>query len=443
MVFIVIVIVIVQLLNNLISVHHPLSTTQLDMSQQQSISKYFTTSKKPRIEESSTSTKPSTKTNTKSGAKTSKKTSTKTSTSGLKFGSGSVVRSDEVFIIDDSDSNQEPIDVDVDVDGNKRRKGQGEAEGEGEGEVEVTKKLFEGLSDDIDVDRHKRFSRLIRRTDASSNTNTSTNTATSKATGSAPTKYTPLEQQVLALRASHPDCLLMVEVGYRIRFFGNDALAASKVLSIYAHQDHNFMVASIPTFRILVHCRRLVAAGLKVAIVRQTETAAIRKATKQSSSSGFERAVVAVFTQGTLLDDDDPAFQDLIRTKKSSERTTKGDGDGDDEDGEDDEELGESDLQGAAEGEGIDDPMEGEWLAAIYEITVTTGKGKGKGNSDEGLLTSHSQPMCSILAVNVQVRVGNSRALFPYYVRILFSYTSQYFYFPPLGLFLLCCMAPA
>ena len=49
-----------------------------------------------------------------------------------------------------------------------------------------------------------------------------------------------------------------------MRFFGDDAVVASRVLNIFAHKDHNFMVASIPTHRSVHHCRRLVSAGLKV-----------------------------------------------------------------------------------------------------------------------------------------------------------------------------------
>lgn len=35
--------------------------------------------------------------------------------------------------------------------------------------------------------------------------------------------------QVLSLKRAHPDLLLMVECGYRFRFFGEDALEAAKV----------------------------------------------------------------------------------------------------------------------------------------------------------------------------------------------------------------------
>jgi hypothetical protein len=77
-------------------------------------------------------------------------------------------------------------------------------------------------------------------------------------------KFTPLEQQVVDIRKVYSNCILMVECGYRMRFFGTDASIAAKVLGIYAHIDHNFNVASIPTYRTIVHCRRLVAAGYKV-----------------------------------------------------------------------------------------------------------------------------------------------------------------------------------
>jgi hypothetical protein len=110
--------------------------------------------------------------------------------------------------------------------------------------------------------------------------------------------FTPLEKQVMAIRQNYPDSLLMVECGYRMRFFGPDAIAASKILSIFAHPDHNFMVASIPTHRAFIHCQRLLTAGHKVAIVRQMETAALRKNSKASSGSTFERSVVGVFTEG-------------------------------------------------------------------------------------------------------------------------------------------------
>ena len=36
-------------------------------------------------------------------------------------------------------------------------------------------------------------------------------------------KYTPLEQQFMAIKEEHPDAVLLVECGYKYRFFGDDA----------------------------------------------------------------------------------------------------------------------------------------------------------------------------------------------------------------------------
>ncbi|KAH6925454.1 hypothetical protein HPB50_005703 [Hyalomma asiaticum] len=41
-----------------------------------------------------------------------------------------------------------------------------------------------------------------------------------------PTSYTPLESQVVAIKQRHPNTVLLVECGYRFRFFGEDAEAA-------------------------------------------------------------------------------------------------------------------------------------------------------------------------------------------------------------------------
>ncbi|XP_010255451.1 PREDICTED: DNA mismatch repair protein MSH3 [Nelumbo nucifera] len=112
-------------------------------------------------------------------------------------------------------------------------------------------------------------------------------------------KYTPLEQQVVDLKAKYPDVLLMVEVGYKYRFFGEDADIAARVLGIYAHVDHNFLTASIPTFRLNVHVRRLVSAGYKVGVVKQTETAAI-KAHGSNRLGPFCRGLSALYTKATI-----------------------------------------------------------------------------------------------------------------------------------------------
>jgi DNA mismatch repair protein MSH3 len=45
-------------------------------------------------------------------------------------------------------------------------------------------------------------------------------------------KLTPMEKQVLEIKRSHMDTVLVVEVGYKFRFFGEDARIAAKELSI-------------------------------------------------------------------------------------------------------------------------------------------------------------------------------------------------------------------
>ncbi|KAK3610246.1 hypothetical protein CHS0354_022310 [Potamilus streckersoni] len=92
------------------------------------------------------------------------------------------------------------------------------------------------------------------------------------------TNYTKLELQYLEIKDKYPDAILFVECGYKYRFFREDAEIAAKVLKIYCHLDHNFMTASIPVHRLFVHVRRLVAAGYKVGVVKQTETAALKAA---------------------------------------------------------------------------------------------------------------------------------------------------------------------
>ncbi|XP_074557453.1 DNA mismatch repair protein MSH3 [Curcuma longa] len=111
--------------------------------------------------------------------------------------------------------------------------------------------------------------------------------------------YTPLELQVVDLRSKHPDVVLMFEVGYRYRFFGQDAEIAARVLGIFAHVDHNFLTASVPSFRLQFHVRRLVASGHKVGVVKQTETAAI-KAHGANRVGPFSRGLSALYTRSTI-----------------------------------------------------------------------------------------------------------------------------------------------
>lgn len=56
--------------------------------------------------------------------------------------------------------------------------------------------------------------------------------AKGKKKGSKTGKLTPMEIQFLDIKRQHPDTVLIVEVGYKFRFFGEDARIAAKELSI-------------------------------------------------------------------------------------------------------------------------------------------------------------------------------------------------------------------
>jgi DNA mismatch repair protein MSH3 len=68
-----------------------------------------------------------------------------------------------------------------------------------------------------------------------------------------------------------------------------------------AHLDR-FASASIPVHRLPVHARRLVAAGHKVGVVRQIETAALKKA-GDNRNAPFIRKLTNVYTKGTYIDE--------------------------------------------------------------------------------------------------------------------------------------------
>ncbi|KAL1839529.1 hypothetical protein VTJ49DRAFT_1431 [Mycothermus thermophilus] len=139
--------------------------------------------------------------------------------------------------------------------------------------------------------------------------------AKTKKKGAKTGKLTPMEIQFLDIKRKHMDTVLVVEVGYKFRFFGEDARTAAKVLSIvcipgkFRYDEHpseahldRFASASIPVHRLNVHVKRLVAAGYKVGVVRQLETAALKKA-GDNRNAPFVRKLTNVYTKGTYVDE--------------------------------------------------------------------------------------------------------------------------------------------
>ena len=128
-------------------------------------------------------------------------------------------------------------------------------------------------------------------------------------------KLTPMVKQFLAIKRDNMDTILVVEVGYKFKFFGEDARVAAKELSIvcipgkFRYDEHvseahldSFASASFPTHRLPVHVKRLVNAGHKVGIVRQLETAAL-KAAGDNRNAPFTRKLTNLYTKGTYVDD--------------------------------------------------------------------------------------------------------------------------------------------
>lgn len=135
------------------------------------------------------------------------------------------------------------------------------------------------------------------------------------ATKKAGNKLTPMEKQFLEIKRANMDAVLVMEVGYKFKFFGEDARVAAKELSIVcipgkmrydehaseAHLDR-FASASVPVHRLHVHVKRLVNAGHKVGVVRQLETAAL-KAAGDNRNAPFVRKLTNLYTKGTYIDD--------------------------------------------------------------------------------------------------------------------------------------------
>ncbi|KAL1680878.1 muts domain V-domain-containing protein [Schizophyllum commune] len=114
--------------------------------------------------------------------------------------------------------------------------------------------------------------------------------------------YTPLEKQVLELKKANPGTVLMVEVGYKYKFFGEDAHVAAKELGMVCYNDRNFDVATIPSHRRDIHLKKLLSQGYRVGVCDQTETAALKKVSDQRSAP-FKRELTRLYTAATYVDD--------------------------------------------------------------------------------------------------------------------------------------------
>ncbi|XP_064358203.1 DNA mismatch repair protein Msh3-like [Dromaius novaehollandiae] len=172
--------------------------------------------------------------------------------------------------------------------------------------------------------------------------------------------YTPLELQFIEMKKQYKDAVLCVECGYKYRFFGEDAEIAARELNIYCHPDHNFMTASIPSHRLFVHVRRLVAKGYKVGVIKQMETAAL-KAAGENKSSLFTRKLTALYTKSTLIGEDVNPLLKLDDTVDVEEVTTT--------------DVPDNYLLCICEnGENLKDRKKGDVVIGIMAVQPTTGE---------------------------------------------------------------------
>ncbi|KAL7413339.1 muts domain V-domain-containing protein [Mrakia frigida] len=123
-----------------------------------------------------------------------------------------------------------------------------------------------------------------------------------EAVGPSGMTWTPMEKQVLEAKAAHPGMLLIFEVGYKMKFYGEDSKIAAKHLNIVSFPSRNFYEASIPVHRLEIHIKNLIANGYKVGVIRQTETAALKKA-GDNRNTPFTRKLTNVYTSATYVDE--------------------------------------------------------------------------------------------------------------------------------------------
>ena len=115
-----------------------------------------------------------------------------------------------------------------------------------------------------------------------------------------PASGTPLTRQYDAIKAEHPDKILMFHLGDFYEMFGEDAEVASRALGITltsrSKGEGSVPLAGFPVHAARAYIEKLLAAGHRVAICDQVEDPAKAKGI-------VKREVTRVLTPGTLLSD--------------------------------------------------------------------------------------------------------------------------------------------
>ncbi|ANB14169.1 mismatch repair protein MSH3 [Sugiyamaella lignohabitans] len=143
---------------------------------------------------------------------------------------------------------------------------------------------------------------------------TATKSGTTCSTGHV--KLTPMDEQYVALKKDYPDAIILVEVGYKYKIYGYDAVLAAKAFGWNAvpgklsidnshptdHLYKTFASTSFPIQALDRRVRNLVDKGFKVGVVQQMETAAIKSAGSNKSKL-MKRELTFMHTKGTFLEE--------------------------------------------------------------------------------------------------------------------------------------------
>src|SRR6056297_1799271 len=113
-------------------------------------------------------------------------------------------------------------------------------------------------------------------------------------------KVTPLMKQYFAVKAKHPEAILLFRVGDFYETFGEDAITISKVLGIILTNRNNggskIELAGFPHHSLDTYLPKLVRAGYRAAICDQLE-----KPSKEKKI--VKRGVTEVVTPGVAIND--------------------------------------------------------------------------------------------------------------------------------------------
>jgi DNA mismatch repair protein MutS len=117
---------------------------------------------------------------------------------------------------------------------------------------------------------------------------------------------TPMLAQYLEIKRAHPGSLLFYRMGDFYELFFEDAVTASRALSLTLtrrgkHNDDDIPMCGVPVHAAETYLSRLIRLGFRVAVCEQIEDPAAAK--KRGAKSVVKRDVVRVITPGTITED--------------------------------------------------------------------------------------------------------------------------------------------